>query len=218
MNYITIRILMLFIIFVMLIYIIINRKLYKFIFSKIKNSYLSKLILIFIFIIVYKIVWIFPFEGTILKFNEADNIISYFIKSEKIIKKYIFDEYAYVLFKNDSEFPDFIYFIKDEKDNWKLGNTLHDGRGENILYNDCFISKIEVPTKNSMGIMIYNPVVEDDENYKVYDSLNTKIDTLLFDQNEKYNEMISIVIINSDVPDNYTIYINDKEFKLFEKQ
>ena len=215
MNYFIFRFIMLLIVYAIIFIILIRKKI-------LKNDKKNILKIIFILFIIYKIIWIFPYEGTILKFNNANNIITHFIQKDKIVKKYIFDDYAYVLYKNNSDFPAFKYFVKDEKNGWKLGNILHDGHGEMIQYNNCFITIIKIPSKQTVGIQIYNPMVDKNKKYEVYDSLNSKIDTytndVYKDYDIEYNEVINVIIINENLKDNYTLYIDGEKYKPFEKE
>ena len=221
MNYFTFRCLILCIIYMITFFSIIKTKLYSKILLKIGNSTLSKLILLFMFVIIYKIIWTIPYEGTIIKFKDLDDVITYFTIDEKLIKKYEYNDYAYVLHKNETNFPELRYFVRNKSNSWKLGNLLYNGKGKIIEYNDCFISIVKIPSKNSVGIVIYNPTVNKYENYEVYDSLDSEFDTFKYDiynnYDIDYNEVIKVTIINEKVNSDYTIYFNGKEYKPFKK-
>lgn len=224
MNYLTLRYLILCIIYIILIFIILRVQLYNKILLRIKNKTLVTLIIVGIFYIIYMIIWFVPYEGTIVKFSKADDVISHFIKKDKVIKKYEYDDYVYVLYKNNAGVPEFKYFLKDKDNGWRLGNILYEGKGKTIMYEDNFVSIIEIPSRNSIGVEIYCPHIKKDEKYQISDSLGSKFYTIThYDSeskniNKNYREKygkIYVSIINKTIDDDYTLYMDGREYKPF---
>lgn len=222
MDYEVIRVLAIFIVFIIMMVILIRKRIYSKILSKTKYSFITIFIILNLFIFIGKFVWDFPYEGTILKFSKVDNIITHFIEKDKIIKKYVFDDYAYVLYNcSDDSIPKFMSFSKNKNGNWKAENMSYIVRDKIVTAYDSIICISKIPSKNSVALEVYYPYVNKNEKYKISDSLNSKFDTFI-DKKTKYNDeeenrdnIISVVIIDGKVDKNYTLYLNGKKFKPF---
>lgn len=222
MDYYEIRSLILFIILIIAIIVLIKKKIYKVINERVKNSFASILILLVMFIIICSIVWIFPYERTILKFSNVDNIIDHFIEKDKIIKKYEYDDYVYVLYESSPNLiPTFLSFSKNKKGNWKANNMPYITKERFVTVYDNAIWITRIPSKNSIAIEIYHYYLLSGEEYKISDSLNSKFDTFLDERpkykniENKYNNLINVVILHEKVDKDYTLYLNGKEYKPF---
>ncbi len=222
MDYYDLRILIFFIVLIIATFVLIKYKIYKMINKKVKNSFVTIIILISIFTIIYDIIWIFPYEGTILKFSNVDNIINHFIEKDKIIKKYKYDDYAYVLYESSADLiPKFLSFSKNKKGNWKVNSMPYITKERFVTAYDNRIWITRIPSKNSIAIEIYHSYLLNGEEYKISDSLDSKFDTF-FDERpkyknieNKYNNLINVVILDEKVDQDYTLYLNGKEYKPF---
>lgn len=205
MNYITFRI----IIFVVLVLI-------TFIFFKIiKNGNIKKYYFITI-IITFIFVYIYPIENKLFKFNSVDDAFNYYyFPSGTIRKKYEYDNYAYIVYDNyKTDVPGLTSFIK-KNNNWHINNLLFKDNSKYIKDSDFIISVIELPEMNSAGIIMYYRIINTKNNGKITDSLSSNFDTF---KNKNSDLDAKIVILNnSNIDSNYTIYFNGKEYKPFEK-
>lgn len=180
------------------------------------NSVLVKLV-IFLSIIIY----IIPFECLFLRFKSVDNIFKFFEPSYSILKKYEYDNYAYVLFSNRNVLH-LCYYIKEDN-NWKI---------ENILMRGHFIKKTKIddnvsfhiyriPNKDSLAIIV-EYYAKDSENFielaksKVSDSLLSEFYTIVDKKYNGVNGVSQITILNGKIDKDYTIYIGGNEYKIFD--
>lgn len=222
MDYYAIRGLIVFAIFIILIFILINKKIYKILNLKIKNWFVTIMVILLSFIIICSIIWYFPYEGTILKFSNVDNIITHFIEKDKIIRKYVFDDYAFVLYNyDDNLIPKFMSFSKNEKGEWTANNMSYFSKEKMVTAYNNLILVSKIPSKNSVAIEIYSPYAIKDEEYQISDSLNSKFDTFIDTRlkyknlENKYDNIVNVVILDEEVDQNYTLYLNGREYKPF---
>lgn len=199
MNYMLFRILILIIFSLIII----------FAFRFLKSLKQSKVFLIIIFLIFIFICY-YPIENKLFKFSSIDKAFSYYYPSVKIKEKFVYDDYAYIVY-NDKKHDMFglMYFSK-KNGNWEINNLLTRGSGKQKLNSGCFIYTIRLHKMNSAAILMTY-----DSDYKngyvnIVDSMNS--DFITYNNKDKVSKS---VILNGEIDDNYTIYINENEYQPF---
>lgn len=162
-----------------------------------------------IILISYIIINIFPFENFI-RFDTVDNVFNYYYPTGKIIKKYEYQDYAYIYFSLQGE-EKFIYYINSN--GWKFDNLKKRGQGKSKIFNNNFVTINKIFEKDVTGIVVELNF----ENQKglVLDSLSTNFDEFVLDSNKQYPRYIYIAIIEKKLPDDYVITINGENYELF---
>ena len=205
MNYIFIRI----VIFILLI--LLTRVAFRYISSEnVKKYYFITITVLFISICIY------PIENKLIKFNSSANAFSYYYPTSKIMKKYEYNDYAYIVFemKGDGG-PGFMHLIK-ENGTWKINNLLTKGRVLHKMYAGCSMAIIKLKENDSIGIALYH-IFTDGIDGKISDSLSSDFEKFVTDMDEFSQLNVDVVILNEKVDKNYTIYLNGKEYKPFKK-
>lgn len=190
--------------------------------KEIKNKISIKANLVLVKIIIFCSIFIsiIPIECLFIRFKSVDDIFKFFQPNYSIIKKYEYDDYAYVLFGNRRIFH-ICYYIK-ENNNWKIENILIKGHfikktkiEDNILFH-----VYRIPNKDSLAIIV-EYYAKDSENFielaksKVSDSLSSEFYTIVDKKYNGVNGVSQITILNGKIDEDYTIYINGKEYRIF---
>lgn len=194
-NYYTVRIITIILIFSLIF--LMNKYL-------VKNKNKKNQVIIWIIVVVsYIAINIFPFEKFI-NFNDIEMIFKYYHPNGKIIKVSEGSDYAYIYFLEKGQ-TNFIYYIK--KDKWIMDNDFYRGQGKLKKYDYCTIFTNKIIDKDITAIVID---CLNDGNV-ISDSLSTNFDRF------KYNEYqyIYMGIIDTKVSSNYTLNVNENEYKPF---
>lgn len=154
------------------------------------------------------------FENNILKFKNVEDIFEYYYPNTKILQKFEYDEYAYVIYKKDHSFPGYVHLLK-KGNNWTLDKISLKNRYmfmKKKSYkdeNNCTFIIDNISSQNVTGIFI--TCIGSKKN------INDSISSLIYeyDNSALYS---SFLIISNDIDkNNYKIYINNKSYKIFEK-
>lgn len=202
-NYYTIRIALTVLISIILII------LFKFVLKK--NTKKVKIIKLLIVVILYVAIWNIPFEKWLIKFENVEDAFEYHYPKGKIIKKYIYDDYAYIFYSNDGP-VNFIYYIKNN--GWKFDNDFTMGNGRLKVFDGYSILINEIKGKGIVGIAIVYPEIIN-KNASITDSLSTSFDRIIYNDGSNWTMYAHIAIINGMIDNDYTLNINGKEYKPF---
>ena len=207
MNYILFRI----IIFVLLILLI------QILFNYVNHGKIKNIIYIITIIALFISICIYPIENNLLKFKSIDKAFKYYYPTAKILNKYDYEEYAYIVYKDIKyDSPGLMYLIK-ENGTWKINNLLTKGNAKSKIYTGCFISIIKLPKMNSTGIIVHHSVIKKLEDGKISDSLSSDFETYISNENKDTQHNTDIVILNDKIDENYTIYLDGREYRPFKK-
>lgn len=203
MNFYTFRTLITILIFIIVVLI------YKFFIKK--KSKNTNRIKVLILLIIYIIIWEFPFERFIMKFDTVEDAFNYYFPSDKIIKQYVYDDYAYVLCGKSNTFN---YYVKSNS-SWGFDNPFKRGYGKLKTINGYFIQINEIKGKNVTGIaVIYPNFINND--VVVNDSLSSSFDKVVYDKDKEYVTYAYIAIIDAKLDNNYTLNINGQDYKVLD--
>lgn len=202
MNYMLFRVLIL-IIFVLAIIFI-----FKFLIEPKKcKIFLIIIFLIFIFICYY------PIENKLFKFSSIDKAFSYYYPSVKIKEKFVYDDYAYIVY-DDKRYDSFgLMHLTKKNGNWEINNLLTKGSGKYQMNSDCFIYVIRLRKMDSSAIFMTYGADYKGGYVNVADSMNSNFITY-----NQENVVSKLVIFNSKIDDNYTIYFNENEYQPFKRK
>lgn len=203
-NYIAFRVIIITVL-ILLTYII---------FKFVKNFYIKKYYFIFE-VIGFIFICIYPIENNLFKFNSIEEAFNYYyFPSGTIIKKYEYDNYAYIVYDDyKTDVPGLMYFTK-KNDNWHINNLITKGMANDKMITYFWISVIEIPNMNSAAIAVYYKPFSKNENVKITDSLSSNFETF---RRENDDNDVYVAIINEKVNSDYTLYVNGKEYKPFKK-
>ena len=130
------------------------------------------------------------------------------------MKKYEYDNYAYIVYDDyKTAVPGLMYFTK-KNGNWRINNLITKGMSKDKMYGDFWVSIIEIPKMDSVGIIMYYKVINKIDEEKITDSLSSEFVT---DKGVDTSLDTKVTIINGKVDSDYTIYFNGKEYKPFKK-
>lgn len=221
MNYITCRYIVFFTLLIIVILysivkvLLLNRK------CNDENSKKRNIIINIWKIIIFSILIVLflqnvAFENNILKFENIESIFEYYYPNTKILQKFEYNEYAYIIYKKDHSFPGFVHLLK-KGNYWTLDKISLKNRYmfmKKKLYkdeNNCNFIIDNVSSKNVTGIFI--TCIGSKKN------INDSISSSIYEYDNNYGTLhSSFLIINNDIDkNNYKIYIDDKSYKIFEK-
>lgn len=189
------------------------------IFKKVKKTNIKKSKKIFIIGVIFILILnFFPIYFHLIKFNSLESAFKFYQPNSKVVKKYKYDNYAYVLYQED-DYSNISCFVK-KNNTWNLDAIYNKGMFpldiKEIGKYHIYIK--ESPDKKTKAIMIVQYFNKNEKiEKKVSDSMNSKITTTLSDRNTLGTVTVThTVVIDSDVSFDYRIYVNDDELKIFE--
>lgn len=130
----------------------------------------------------------------------------------KIVKKYEFNDYAYIYSKDSTE-----SYVKSN-DRWRLPYQKEKPISISKWCNRNVIQIDQYPNKNlSVVMIIYSKIIEDPKNIKknrrISDSLSTKFDMVMEDiETTKNSGLITadyFAVIPQKLDNDYTVYIDN---------
>ena len=200
-NYYTLRILLILLILVMIF--LINIHLLK---RKIKLK-----VEIIIYLIVCITVSVLPFESVFYKFKSPRQLFRYRNPISKIIKEYLYDDYAFIYSEDSNDDILQGYRLSDKgwvlEKKFELNTNNYKGYGIGI-YKSSY--------KDIVGVFI-SGISDVDKEIKISDNLETNFDN--FDYVNKFlgveNVAITRIAIITPIPEDYTLFIDDGEYRPF---
>lgn len=156
------------------------------------------------------------FENNVLKFKNIESLFEYYYPDTKILKKFEYDKYAYIIYKKDHSFPGYVHFLK-KGNYWALDKISLKNRYifmKKKSYkdeNNCTFIIDNVSSQNITGIFI--TCIGKKKN------INDSISSSIYEYDNNYGTIhSSFLIINNDIDkNNYKINIDNKSYKIFEK-
>lgn len=206
-NYYTLRFLI--IVIISLILLLIHQYLKK---KKrlINNRAFLIMLLIIILVICYS-----PIDRFFVKFSTPTEVFEYYYPSEKIIKKYEYNDYCYIVTLGDKQSHDLISIVK-KGNYWKFDNLTQKGSGTHKDYDRYRVYINEINELEITGITINYPSYYA-KNIIIKDSIDSSFDIVTYDINEEWSNYSHTTIINGQLPQDYTLIIDGKEYKIFEE-
>ena len=184
------------------------------------------------FIIIILFVLFIPFDSLVFKFSDLTQAFHYYIPTSKIIKKYQYDDYAFIIYKNPFNSTNTITYLTKEHGNWKIKNISNQNMGYSKRTDFGSTTIVKIPNSDAFAVEVtYATLHKKDKN--IYDSLSSDINVYYVEENnsprnspskdEKYLAYLNTIIIIFDekqaqkVDDNYTLHINGKDYKILPK-
>ena len=211
-NYNVIRMLFNFIYYIACIFILL------FIKKRYFKIYKSKSIIIIItFIILLTIYRFNPIDASIFRFNSVDQASKFFSPNENMIKKYEFNDHAYIIYGNHG-LHHIIYF-KKVNSKWKIGNYKF-GRLKRTTIKKNNMVHYLYKTPHGENIIVMNCYIinNEDQVQKIKtasDSENNSFDTHFYRCNKKYCYTLLNTIVKDNLREDYTINIGNSKIELF---
>ncbi len=160
---------------------------------------------------------IFPIYFYLFSFKSLESAFNFYQPSGKIIRKYEYDSYAYILYE-DNKYSNMYCFVK-KNGSWNLDNVLNKGMPpldiKDILRYHIYIKYN--PSKSTKALMIQYSLFDNEniEGQTISDSLNSEFTTI----SKKDSLGITVthtVILDNNIDSKYTIYINNDIIKPFD--
>lgn len=193
---------------------------------KIKKIKIKKIFII-IPIILAQIIFSYPIEKHFMNFKKVDNAFHYYFPYAKILKKYEYNDYAYIVFDDSKNLfknrdVSTITYITKKNDKWQIENILNKNCDTVKLYNkkndNYFMSQMKIPNKKAFLIRIDYTDFKMEEP-EVYDSLSSKIDIFYTKINEHARVVTLVVVFDESnidkINEDYSIFFNKNDHKIF---
>ena len=168
-----------------------------------------------IVLIIYIGIFAFPFESFI-KHRTIEDSFHYTYPTYKIREEYVYEDCAYILYSHNGE-NGFAYFVK-ENNYW---NMIKNQNIQTKTYNSFTIVTYKNESynnscRNKAGIsVISTPSVSG--NINVTDSQSSNFITIVMeDKLVSSNTFVSNLAIIDDVNEDYTVFLDNNEFKPFQ--
>jgi len=197
-NFYTVRIILSAIIIFAIIYIA-RKKVVEM--TKKKNRIIILIILLF-----FCLIWEINYENYFINFKNPENIFSYYHPRGKLIKKYEYDDYSYLLYEENHSY-NFAYFIK-ENHSWSSDHFFSISEEHIETHGNCTIVITE--KANSAAVAVFHFKKYNDD-FEVTDSLSTN-----FEQIDYKNRNIYVGIIKNSPPENYTLNVGNNKYTIFD--
>lgn len=211
-NYNLIRIFFIFVFWILFVFILlyIKKRYYKIYKSK-------RVIIIIAFIILFIIYRFNPIDALFFKFNSLNQASDFFSPNRKIIKKYEFNDHAYIIYGNHG-FHNVIYY-KKVNSKWGIGNYKFGRLGHKTIKRNNMVHYL-YKTPHGENIIVINRYIinNDDQVQKVKtasDSENNNFDTHFYRCNKRYCYILIDTIVKGNLKEDYTINIGKGKYKLF---
>lgn len=194
-------------IILIIIFIVVNKVIFK------KNLCINKKIILFEFIFM-AFVYLYPIYLNYLKFDSLERAFSFYKPHKNIVQQYTIENFTYVIY--ETKYNSDVYCFEKKNNKWSLyiWNTFYSLNDWNTKhYYDYELSIKNGPNKNTKIVKL--KYKENNEESKVYDSLNSKIFTLK-SNNHNNDYVTQVIIVNNKDVKKYRIYVNDDIIKPFD--
>lgn len=220
MNYLNIRGIIFFIIFILTIIVIAIFRM-----KKIR----IKIVFLIIPFILFNIIYSLPIEKYFMNFQTVDDAFKYYFPYAKILKKYEYKDYAYIVFDDSKNLfknrdVSTITYITKKNNKWQIENILNKNcdtvKPYNELNDSYFMSQMKIPNKKAFMIRIDYTDLKMEEP-EVYDSLSSNIDIFYTKVTDNIRVVTLVVIFDESnidkINEDYSIFFNKKNHKIFKR-
>lgn len=163
-------------------------------------------------LIFFVVVSFYPVYLNYIKFDSLESAFKFYKPDNDIIQQYTIDNFTYVIY--ETKYSSDVYCFEKKNNKWSLyvWNTFYSLRDWSVKgYYDYELSKKNGHQKNIKIIKLKYKA--NNNNFKVYDSLNSKIFTL---KNANDDYVTQIIIVNSKDYKDCHVYINNDIIKPFD--
>ncbi len=177
--------------------------------KRIRRSKTFYEILIIIIIPLFLVSWIIPYEKY-MQFDRVEKAFHYYFPNGRIIKKLEQENYTYLFYTKDEQ-ENLMYFIKDHG-TWKFDDAKK--RGKSVSFEmDGYTVFLDIMKDNQATSFILTYPEYLTKSITLTDSMQHQFTSKTYKKDGVVYTLYALMT-EEILPDDYTIYINEKAYKL----